>query len=465
MTPFQETLVRDVQHRLGRLATQSCAPWHLGLQAIEEGHLRWLCLRHDGRQLGWVFAFSDEAPGRLMPTTLQTADGRARWPVQSIRAPRAMRQSTAVMRNTNTIGARGALAAIVQSSSTGQLFAMTAAHVLAGRAEASIADDIDIDGQFLGKLSNWLPVLGSPAVQTPVDAGIAEITPEAAQALRQRYPHLRINRTGSLIYLDQPLRIHACKRQIDARYRGAWSGWIDAPEFEGQQNYWLENGWAYQASDPTEPGDSGSALIDESEQIVGMHCAGVSDSGVSWNALGCRMEAALELLGCRMGAAAPSPRPAMPIRAEQPAQAPRLGDTAPRPEEDVLARTLWGEARGERDASLAMKAVANVVLNRRRKNTWWGKTITEVCRKPWQFSCWNAGDPNLSKLLRVESSDRQFAIALGIARQAVSGDLGSDPTQGATHYYADSLHTVPTWARGRSPCALIGRHRFYRDID
>lgn len=45
---------------------------------------------------------------------------------------------------------------------------------------------------------------------------------------------------------------------------------------------------------------------------------------------------------------------------------------------DVLARTLWGEARGE--GSTGMEAVASVILNRvevakRRGHYWWGNKI------------------------------------------------------------------------------------------
>ena len=70
-------------------------------------------------------------------------------------------------------------------------------------------------------------------------------------------------------------------------------------------------------------------------------------------------------------------------------------------DEDILARTLYGEARGEKIAG--MEAIASVILNRlafsRQKNGyWWGNTITEICRKPYQFSCWNQDDVNYQKL-------------------------------------------------------------------
>ena len=131
---------------------------------------------------------------------------------------------------------------------------------------------------------------------------------------------------------------------------------------------------------------------------------------------------------------------------------------------DILGRTLWGEARGEGQAG--MEAVAAVVINRvaharsrSNGNFWWGNSITRVCQKPFQFSCWNRGDPNLSKMMALDDSDRHFAMALRIARWAVSGNL-PDPTGGADHYHA--VYITPKWAMGRLPTAVIGRHVFYK---
>ena len=91
-------------------------------------------------------------------------------------------------------------------------------------------------------------------------------------------------------------------------------------------------------------------------------------------------------------------------------------------EADILARTIWGEARGE--GVEGMKAVANVVLNRvkiskDRGGFWWGNDITSVCKKPFQFSCWNKSDPNFKKLQIVDTKDLYFSTALRIARRAV----------------------------------------------
>lgn len=69
---------------------------------------------------------------------------------------------------------------------------------------------------------------------------------------------------------------------------------------------------------------------------------------------------------------------------------------------DLLARTAWGEARGE--GVSGMQAVINVVQNRVARGGWWGATIEDVVLKPWQFSAWNANDPNRAKLLAVDAS-------------------------------------------------------------
>ncbi|MBF0269333.1 MAG: cell wall hydrolase [Alphaproteobacteria bacterium] len=132
---------------------------------------------------------------------------------------------------------------------------------------------------------------------------------------------------------------------------------------------------------------------------------------------------------------------------------------------DILARTLWGEARGETKAG--REAVASVVLNRiayaRQKGGryWWGNDVVSVCLKPWQFSCWNANDPNRAKLEAVGVGNKIFDQCLRIARQAVDGEL-EDSVSGATHYHVDGLS--PPWAKSREPVAKVGRHVFYKDI-
>jgi N-acetylmuramoyl-L-alanine amidase len=129
---------------------------------------------------------------------------------------------------------------------------------------------------------------------------------------------------------------------------------------------------------------------------------------------------------------------------------------------DVMARTLWGEARSE--GQQGIEAVASVILNRteiarRKGGFWWGNTIIQVCQKPYQFSCWNKGDPNFKKLSAVTEDDIHFATALRVARRAMLGMI-KDRTSGATHYH--TIDVLPFWAKGQKATARIGRHVFYK---
>lgn len=131
---------------------------------------------------------------------------------------------------------------------------------------------------------------------------------------------------------------------------------------------------------------------------------------------------------------------------------------------DTLARTIWGEARGE--GYDGMQAVANVIMNRYRagqrseaKARQFGRTIEEVCTKPYQFSAWNANDPNRPRLLTVGMENAQFRTAHEIATRAVRGNL-PDITNGADHYHTNAV--APFWSQGQTPIASYGSHVFFR---
>lgn len=125
---------------------------------------------------------------------------------------------------------------------------------------------------------------------------------------------------------------------------------------------------------------------------------------------------------------------------------------------DILARTLWGEARGE--GSIGMAAVANVIMNRVRHPTWWGHDAVSVCLTPWQFSSWNAADPNRAKLLAVTDEDPQFVTALIIAKQALAGRL-PDITEGSTTYKTKWLAWPSSWGEPVPARVTIGNQVFY----
>lgn len=135
---------------------------------------------------------------------------------------------------------------------------------------------------------------------------------------------------------------------------------------------------------------------------------------------------------------------------------------------DTLARTLWGEARGE--GVQGMHAVANVIMNRHRLRKYgqgWpsfgpvGASVADICRAPWQFSAWNPNDPNRAKLLTVDETDITFRHAKQIAAAAVRGEL-PDITGGADHYHTKAV--APSWSEGQKPVAQIGGHKFFKLI-
>ncbi len=131
---------------------------------------------------------------------------------------------------------------------------------------------------------------------------------------------------------------------------------------------------------------------------------------------------------------------------------------------DTLARTLFGESRGEpHDGKVA---VANVVMNRvalsAGRKQFGDGTVAGACLAPWQFSCWNHNDPNLPVVQSVDAIDRVFAECLDVATAAVAGNL-PDITSGATFYYAKGS-PMPNWAEGQTPCADIGKHLFFTNI-
>ena len=123
---------------------------------------------------------------------------------------------------------------------------------------------------------------------------------------------------------------------------------------------------------------------------------------------------------------------------------------------DLLARTIWGEARGE--GQTGMQAVANVIMNRVKKGGWYGATVQDVVLKKWQFSTWNEGDPNREKALSVTVADPNFWTAKKLAALAYNGQL-DDITAGATNYHAKSV--LPSWSMKMTKTASIGNHIFY----
>ncbi|WP_426234717.1 cell wall hydrolase [Pseudomonas sp. TWP3-2] len=134
-------------------------------------------------------------------------------------------------------------------------------------------------------------------------------------------------------------------------------------------------------------------------------------------------------------------------------------------ERDILARTLYGEARGE--GVTGQIAVAWTIRNRvndGKTKSWWGEGYAGVCQAPYQFSCWNKTDPNYQFLTSVKQIPfSELGQARIAANQVIDGKV-PDPTGGATHYYALSMKKPPAWAAKAKQTLKLGGHVFFKDV-
>lgn len=120
---------------------------------------------------------------------------------------------------------------------------------------------------------------------------------------------------------------------------------------------------------------------------------------------------------------------------------------------DILAITIWREARGAGTA--AMAAVYHVIANRATdKQRRWPQDMDKVCLQAYQFSCWNTNDPQRN--LYPTPVDPQFQQI----QQIIAGDP-PDPTGGANFYYDTSI-APPNWAEQQTPTLVLGNLRFYK---
>lgn len=127
----------------------------------------------------------------------------------------------------------------------------------------------------------------------------------------------------------------------------------------------------------------------------------------------------------------------------------------------IVARTIYGEARGEPpDGKLA---VAYSIVNRWKSKRWFaGKTLASTAMKADQYTCWSTRDPNREKMCDLADADLAECQAAALA--AILGTV-ADPTDGCTHYHAAAMETYPSWALGKAPRVTIGRHHFYKGVD
>lgn len=138
---------------------------------------------------------------------------------------------------------------------------------------------------------------------------------------------------------------------------------------------------------------------------------------------------------------------------------------------EVLALTIWGEARSERvEGRVAVGCVVRNRLQTRR----WGADYKSVCLAPWQFSCWKeqGGPENYARVIAAATAVKNrkplgpalkecFWIADGILQQHAQ-----DITRGSTHYITRTLweSKPPKWAVGQTPAVSVGAHVFFNGV-
>lgn len=136
---------------------------------------------------------------------------------------------------------------------------------------------------------------------------------------------------------------------------------------------------------------------------------------------------------------------------------------------ELLALTIWGEARGE--PIEGQLAVANVIKNRVSSD---GGDYYDVILKPKQFSCWNQDDPNYPKLVEMGNdilrygnfimrNNLNFMQCYTVANLTRLG-LVVDNTKGAKNYITNKLFASsdrPHWAQNVKNWQIVGNHTFF----
>lgn len=380
--------------------------------------------------------------------------------------------------NDRTSDISGRLACLLRDKrQVGRYFLLSNAHVLAAGTDVAANDSVlASDGEKIAELTDWLPRTRTGANRIRIDAAIAEIVPGKV------LPTLENDRlaTGyhNSISVGQRIRL----RSLAGRASRVLDDNFMIPE-ELHPDTRLDDTIAglrfaefVRCAHFTEKGDSGSVVLNEHGGIIGLHALGSRTVSAF-----CRMKNVVDAFAARGFDLEPvtvrnirhfeEENEGLPGNLDQldalddmlAASPSALRDVGRPPvgnvsrAVDILARTIWGEVRGE--PRRGRLAVAEVVLNRTRQRS---MTVEDVCLQHRQFSCWNAGDPNLPKLRSVTDRDAVFRECVEIAENAVSGFAGN-LTRGATHYHVLGLDV--SWSRNKIPCAEIGNHVFFNDID
>lgn len=130
---------------------------------------------------------------------------------------------------------------------------------------------------------------------------------------------------------------------------------------------------------------------------------------------------------------------------------------------DFLARTIYGEARGENLETRLY--IGWVIRNRVNGPASFGNTYEDVVTKPFQFSSWNEGDPNHDDVMHPSGSEWKVCQALAQAIYYASEE--HNPIPGVYHYFDLTLdENPPSWAKAGSIFIIeaIPKIRFVKGV-
>ena len=118
------------------------------------------------------------------------------------------------------------------------------------------------------------------------------------------------------------------------------------------------------------------------------------------------------------------------------------------PEREVIAYTLWLEARSQ--GKKGLESVATVIYNRAKRRK---MTFKAVCLQPKQFSCWNA------KRVRINSKESKtlFTYCFKLADKLIAGKFR--PT-GPWNMYFNPSKCHPSWAHTLKNRVAVKDHLF-----
>jgi len=124
-------------------------------------------------------------------------------------------------------------------------------------------------------------------------------------------------------------------------------------------------------------------------------------------------------------------------------------------ESNIVARTLFHEARGE--GEIGMRAVGSVIYNRSKRRN---RSFSQIATQPNQFSVWKDRDTSFTDESKNFTSPKDLKMwdkALQISKEMVLG--GFRPITQADHFHTHNVN--PSWSQGLIP-EIIGNHKFFQ---